>query len=157
MNRCRASPHVAHFVEEFQEADFTYLVTKYEQGSDLIDYMERRGSARFEEQEARGLVEKIALGLKHIHGLGIVHRDIKFGNILVSSHRNIKIADFGLSIDLKTKKSTRKFSGTLSFMAPEVIEGRKSNTKADIWSLGVILYAMINGNVPFGSPNHTRF
>ena len=123
----------------------------------MVDYMERRGSTRFEEQEARGLIRQIAIGLKHIHGLGIVHRDIKFGNILVSSHGNIKIADFGASVDLSTKKSTREYAGTLSFMAPEVIEGRKSNSKADIWSLGVILYAMISGNAPFGNSKHTRF
>lgn len=127
MYECRESPHVAQFVEEFEEGRNTHLVIKYEKGADLISLLETQGLTCLGEKQAKTIVKQVALGLHHIHSKGIVHRDLKHGNILIGSSGQAKIADFGLAVDLNDQKTVRHYAGTLSFMAPEIVENKKSD------------------------------
>lgn len=90
-------------------------------------------------------------GLKYIHSQNIVHRDIKLKNLLLSQNNVIKIADFGLAVQLKNVNKYENITcGTLSYMAPEAIKPNQNITKSiDIWSIGICMYSLITGNLPF--------
>ena len=128
-------------------------MTKYARGGDLLGYLSSLGVDRLPESSARQIVHQIAQGLSEIHANGIVHRDLKHLNIFLSDasteHPKIKIGDFGLACKLGEDECIKKMAGTIGFMAPEVVQDEPSDFKSDIWSLGVILYALIGSGVPF--------
>lgn len=88
--------------------------------------------------------------MNHCHAVGVVHRDLKPENVIITEQGDVKIIDFGLSVMLSDSKSDNhnRFVGTPFYVAPEVIEG-ELGTKSDCWSLGVIMYALLTGRVPF--------
>mmetsp|Transcript_38671 Transcript_38671/g.28023 ORF Transcript_38671/g.28023 Transcript_38671/m.28023 type:complete len:109 (-) Transcript_38671:901-1227(-) len=96
-------------------------------------------------------METLLRAINHCHENGIVHRDLKPQNIMFNKHADIKMIDFGLS-KMKTKQKLKNLYtkvGSINFVAPEVFTALKYNSKCDIWSLGVILYAMVSGCLPF--------
>ena len=152
MHLCQGSTQVINFVEEFTLQFQTYLVTKLARGGDLLGYLSALGVDRLPEEHVRKIVWQIALGLKEIHSNGIVHRDIKHLNIFLSDlseNPKIKIGDFGLACKLGEDECIMKVAGTIGFMAPEVVKDEASDFQSDIWSLGVIIYALISSGVPF--------
>ena len=156
MNICSSSDNVARIVETFEHEDKTLLVTKFYKGGDLLAYLTGRGVDKLSESHARSIVSQIANGIKDIHAADIAHRDLKHLNIFLSDRSDspkVKIADFGLSAKLNDGEQIRKMAGTIGFMAPEVVQDNYSDTKVDIWSLGVILYALISSRVPFSGKN----
>ena len=91
--------------------------------------------------------------------MGIVHRDLKHLNILIKNTGNtpkVKIADFGMAAKLKEGQNIQKIAGTIGFMAPEIILDQPSDFKADVWSLGVLLYALISSGVPFSGEDRNE-
>ena len=91
-------------------------------------------------------------GLAEVHNNGIVHRDLKHLNIFMSDLSDkptVKIGDFGLSCHLEADECITKYAGTLAYMAPEIVKGEPADAKADIWSLGIILYTLLCGSLPF--------
>jgi len=101
------------------------------------------------EKEAKDMVRAIATGIKHIHDIGLCHRDIKLTNIIISPPAGIKIVDFGFAVENKDYLSL--FCGTPSYMAPEIIQRKEYNgQKVDIWALGVVLCKIVTGEYPFG-------
>ena len=88
---------------------------------------------------------------------GLVHRDLKYLNILISIQSNdlpkIKITDFGQTVKLNSNEYIAKLGGTVGFIAPEVLQNQPSDSKSDIWSLGVILYSLVSSRVPFCGNN----
>lgn len=154
---CQECPQVVSFIEEFHLQDTQYIVTKFVNGGDLTSYLQAHNSMKLPEEQARRIFVGIALGLKGIHAMGIVHRDIKHMNILLSNRSaapKVKITDFGLAAKIGEKYLSNTAVGTCGFMAPEVVQGEPSDYKADIWSLGAILYALICGEVPFAAETH---
>lgn len=152
MYMCQSSTQVINFIEEFTINGETYIVTKLARGGDLLSYLTALGVDRLPEDRAKMIVRQIAQGLSEIHQNGVVHRDLKHLNIFLSDQSEapkIKIGDFGLACKLGQDECIKKMAGTIGFMAPEVVKDEPSDFKSDIWSLGVILYALIGSGVPF--------
>jgi WD40 repeat protein/predicted Ser/Thr protein kinase len=151
-------PHVVQVYELGEHAGRPYMAMEYVAGGSLADLLNSKDGRAFTKarplspREAAKLVEKIARGVAAAHELGVVHRDLKPGNVLLDANGEPKVADFGLakrrSADLT---QTQAMMGTPAYMAPEQAAGRAKfvGPPADVWALGVILYECISGNRPF--------
>jgi serine/threonine-protein kinase HSL1 (negative regulator of Swe1 kinase) len=127
---------------------FRYLVLEYVEGGELFDYVHCYGA--LPEEEAVRLFRQIIAGLSYCHRFNICHRDLKPENILLDSGRNIKLADFGMAALQPADRWLNTSCGSPHYAAPEIIYGRKyRGDRADIWSVGIILFAMLNGFLPF--------
>jgi serine/threonine protein kinase len=106
---------------------------------------------KIEERYTQLIIRETLIGLNYLHRQEIIHRDIKSANILLTNSNRVLLCDFGIAAPLQSTNHKRStFIGTPYWMAPEVItDGKLYDTKADIWSLGITLYEMLNGNPPF--------
>ena len=125
-----------------------YLAMACYDGESLADKV-ARGPVPLD--EAIGIVEQIARGLGKAHAAGIVHRDIKPANVMVTSDGVVKILDFGLAKITLASKLTKSHTtvGTPAYMAPEQLRGEDVGPQADIWSLGIVLFELLTGDLPF--------
>jgi serine/threonine protein kinase len=117
---------------------------------DLLDVL--KCESIMDEKKIKTIVKQIAKGLNYLHDYGIIHRDLKPQNILIKDyppHIVLKIGDFGLSKVMGRNETTSDCLGTIYFSSPEVIMNKRYNNKIDVWSLGVILYILLFGEVPF--------
>jgi len=125
---------------------------EYASSGELFDYIVSQ--TRIKEQEACKIFQQVIAGIEYIHKLNVVHRDLKPENLLLDHNHQIKIVDFGLSNTYKDKELLKTACGSPCYAAPEMIAGKEySGLKVDIWSAGVILFAMICGYLPFEDPN----
>lgn len=128
-----------------------YIVMEYIDGITLKEYIE--GQAEFKWKEAVHFTVQILRALQHAHDKGIVHRDIKPQNIMLLPDGTIKVADFGIARfsrqDIRTTRSTDKAIGSVHYISPEQARGEITDEKADIYSVGVMLYEMLTGKLPF--------
>lgn len=144
-------PFITSLVYSFQTIDRLCLVMEYVNGGELFFHLARE--KKFNEVKTRFYCAEIAYALGFLHENNIIYRDVKLENILLDSEGHIKLADFGLckmNMDHRTKTST--FCGTLEYLAPEIISKESGYTKAvDWWALGVVMYSMLVGRLPFSS------
>lgn len=141
-------PNVIQMYEIIETKKQLYLIMEFAEGGELFDYIVSK--KRLDEKEAWGIYQQIIGGIEYISKLGIVHRDLKPENLLLDYNRTIKIVDFGLSNTFKKGETLKTACGSPCYAAPEMIEGKDYHgTVADIWSSGVILFAMICGYLPF--------
>jgi serine/threonine protein kinase len=133
-----------------KEEKTPYITMEYVSGVSLKDFIQKSG--KLQEEEAIDIAQQICRGLLEAHELGVVHRDLKPQNIMIDAKGGIKIMDFGIARSLMAKGVTQTgmIIGTPEYMSPEQAEGREANQHSDIYSLGVILYEMVTGAVPFG-------
>lgn len=126
-----------------------YIVMEYIDGITLKEFIERQGSLRW--QEAVYYTIQILKGLQHAHDKGIVHRDVKPQNIMVLADGSIKVADFGIARFSRSEQRTitDKAIGSVHYISPEQARGEKTDEKSDIYSVGVMLYEMLTGQLPF--------
>ena len=125
-----------------------YFVIEYCKGGELFDYIVK--NKRLNEGEACVFFQQIINGVEYLHKQGIIHRDLKPENLLLDYNNNIKISDFGLSTFFAKNNYLQTACGTPSYAPPEMLEGLQYNGEAsDIWSCGIILYAMLCGTLPF--------
>lgn len=126
-----------------------YIVMEYIDGITLKEFIERQGSLRW--KDAVYFAIQILKGLQHAHDKGIVHRDVKPQNIMVLSDGTIKVADFGIARFARNEQRTitDKAIGSVHYISPEQARGEKTDEKADIYSVGVMLYEMLTGQLPF--------
>ncbi|MCS4490423.1 protein kinase [Corynebacterium sp. ES2794-CONJ1] len=136
--------------EPHSQQILSVLIMEYVRGETLSDLLQRR-SGPLEEGEALDILEQAAQGLATIHGLGLVHRDIKPGNLLITQNKRVKIADFGIAKAAASAPLTRTgmVVGTAQYVSPEQAQGLVVDTASDIYSLGVVGYEMLAGRRPF--------
>ncbi|MDU0479554.1 serine/threonine-protein kinase [Staphylococcus chromogenes] len=128
---------------------FCFIVMEFIRGESLADLIAREG--RLTEERALGLLEQAAYGLATIHALGLVHRDIKPGNIMVTPEDRVKITDFGIAKAAAAVPLTRTgmVVGTAQYVSPEQAQGHNVTAASDIYSLGVVGYELLSGRRPF--------
>jgi serine/threonine protein kinase len=147
-----SDPHILNIYEIDEQNGNMFLVMEYIQGKTLRQYLKNlKSSGGIPVPQAIEWTQQIARGLNAAHSTNIIHRDIKPENIMVTPENRMKIMDFGLA---KLKGSagltrTGQSLGTLSYMSPEQAQGIKTDQRTDIWSLGVVFYELLTGEVPF--------
>jgi serine/threonine protein kinase/Tfp pilus assembly protein PilF len=136
-----------HEIDETAEGQIFIVMACYE-GETLKDKIKDK---RLKTKEAIDIAIQIAQGMEKAHEKGIIHRDIKPANIFITADGNVKILDFGLAKLTGQAQLTKDAStlGTVAYMSPEQLSGEEVDQRADIWSLGVVLYEMITGQPPF--------
>ncbi|XP_026532605.1 NUAK family SNF1-like kinase 2 [Notechis scutatus] len=146
-------PHIIAVHEVFENSSKIVIVMEYASKGDLYDYISER--QRLTEQEARHFFRQVVSAIYYCHKNGIVHRDLKLENILLDANGNIKIADFGLSNVFQQDRLLQTFCGSPLYASPEIVNGRPyKGPEVDSWSLGVLLYILIHGTMPFDSHDY---
>lgn len=141
-------PQVTQLLEVFENNTYVFLVIVYAKGGDLLRHI--KSKSRLAETEAKAIFLKILMGVCGLHARSILHRDIKLDNILLDEKKVPTICDFGVSRKMVDGQVINEQCGTPAYIAPEIIQdGGYSGFKADVWSLGVMLYAMLVGKMPF--------
>lgn len=151
-------PNIIGFFERFEDQNFVHIVMEYVSGGTLANLIQRKQGCS--ESHAKKYIFQITSALEYCNRIGVVHRDIKPGNILVTgsldSYPVVKLIDFGFSalVDLKIQametKKLNNWVGTLSYVSPEIVKRHIYNFKTDFWSLGVTMFEVLSGGVkPF--------
>uniref|UniRef100_A0A8C7K4I0 non-specific serine/threonine protein kinase n=1 Tax=Oncorhynchus kisutch TaxID=8019 RepID=A0A8C7K4I0_ONCKI len=141
-------PHIIRLYQVMENEKMIYLVTEYASGGEIFDHLVAHG--RMAEKDARRKFKQIVAAVHFCHCRNIVHRDLKAENLLLDHNLNIKIADFGFSNLFSRGQLLKTWCGSPPYAAPELFEGKEyDGPKVDIWSLGVVLYVLVCGALPF--------
>ncbi|XP_039441126.1 uncharacterized protein LOC120421895 isoform X2 [Culex pipiens pallens] len=141
-------PHITRLYEVMESRNKIYLVTEHAARGEIFDHLVANG--RMKEEEAARIFSQIISAVDYCHCKGIVHRDLKAENVLLDNEMNVKLADFGFSNTFSEGTPLRTWCGSPPYAAPEVFQGVEyDGPKSDIWSLGVVLYVLVCGALPF--------
>ncbi|KAK0069241.1 serine/threonine-protein kinase SIK2, partial [Biomphalaria pfeifferi] len=144
--------HIIKLYQVMETKNMLYLVSEYAPNGEIFDYIAQHG--RMSEPEARKKFWQILSAVEYCHNHRIVHRDLKAENLLLDANMNIKIADFGFGNFFEQNEQLATWCGSPPYAAPEVYEGKKYlGPQIDIWSLGVVLYVLVCGALPFDGAN----
>jgi len=147
-------PNVIKFLKPRHKSRM-YVVMELAEGKSLRGILSEEH--RLPPPRALAIAQQVAEALAHMHEKGVVHRDLKPENIVVTPDGQVKILDFGIALDLSSRRLTwlglSNTIGTPDYIAPEQIGGRRGDQRTDIYALGTILYEMLTGNLPFSGPN----
>ncbi|KAK6358324.1 spindle assembly checkpoint kinase [Orbilia blumenaviensis] len=139
-------PNILRLFGHFHDSKRVFLIIEFAGRGELYKMLRKAGS--FSEPRAASYVAQMASALSYLHKKHVIHRDIKPENILVGSHGEIKLSDFGWSVHAPTNRRTT-LCGTLDYLPPEMLRGDSHGEKVDLWSLGVLMYEFLCGNAPF--------
>ena len=147
-------PHIIKLYQVISTPTDIFMVMEYVSGGELFDYIVKHG--KLKEEDARRFFQQIISGVDYCHRHNVVHRDLKPENLLLDQALNVKIADFGLSNMMTDGEFLRTSCGSPNYAAPEVISGKLyAGPEVDIWSCGVVLYALLCGTLPFDDEHVT--
>lgn len=145
-------PFIARFFDLFEDDKNYYLVQEFGSYGNLLDWINDKH--RVSEPECRRIFGQLLSAIEYLHKtLSIVHRDLKAENVMIDDHNNVRIIDFGLCHRHVPGQRLMTPCGSPAYVAPEVLERKAYSDAADIWSLGVILYALGNSELPFDDEN----
>jgi len=149
-------PFVVGMHAAFQTRDKLFFVLDYCAGGELFRHLQKLG--KFAEPRARFYIAELTLALQHVHGLGVVYRDLKPENVLLDQRGHVRLTDFGLSKEGVTRhaQGAHSFCGTPEYLAPEILARRGHGRAVDWWSLGALLYEMLTGLPPFYSRDREK-
>jgi len=140
--------NVVQLLEFFEDAHCVYMVMELCSGGDLYKLLRVR--KKFNEDEAKSLIAQILSGLSYLHSHGIIHRDLKLSNLLLTQEGVLKIADFGLAVKLEDDNEEHfTICGTPNYIAPEISSENPHGLPVDLWAVGCLLYTMVAGRAPF--------
>jgi serine/threonine protein kinase len=142
-------PHIARLYEVIVTENLVWLVLEYCPGDELYNYLLKHGALPVD--KVKRIFAQLVGAVAYVHSKSCVHRDLKLENILFDKHENVKLVDFGFTREYESKASyLQTFCGTVCYSAPEMLKGEKyAGEKVDVWSLGIILYALLAGELPY--------
>ena len=142
-----AHPNIVNVYDVGDEQNINYIVMELVEGITLKTYIEKKG--RLTVKEATSIAIQVASGLEVAHNNQIVHRDIKPQNIIISREGKVKVTDFGIAKSVSSNTNTADTMGSVHYTSPEQARGGYSDARSDIYSLGIVMYEMVTGRVPF--------
>ncbi|AXH98659.1 Stk1 family PASTA domain-containing Ser/Thr kinase [Sporosarcina sp. PTS2304] len=144
-------PHIVNIFDVGQEDEHHYLVMEYIAGKTLKEYIHTHGALTPE--HAVSIMQQLVSAISHAHHNGIIHRDIKPQNVLMNSEDEVKITDFGIAMALDSTVHTKTNSviGTVHYLSPEQARGGMATKRSDIYSLGIVFYELLTGQLPFSA------
>ncbi|KAI5801921.1 kinase-like domain-containing protein [Pyronema domesticum] len=141
-------PHITRLYEVIVTETLVWLVLEYCPGDELFDYLIKNG--RLSIQKTKRIFTQLVGAVSYVHLNNCVHRDLKLENIMLDKNENVKLCDFGFTREYERNKLLQTFCGTVCYSAPEMLKGERYMAHAvDVWSLGVILYTLLCGELPF--------
>ncbi|KAF6752759.1 CAMK/CAMKL/MARK protein kinase [Ephemerocybe angulata] len=141
-------PHVTQMFEVIATESSIWIVTELCSGGELFDYLVEK--ERLPEDETKIIFGQLCLAVAYLHDNGIVHRDLKLENVLLDERCRVKLGDFGFTREYERGSYMETFCGTTGYASPEMLQGRKyQGPEVDVWSLGIILYCLLTGTLPF--------
>ncbi|XP_023739609.1 serine/threonine-protein kinase STY13 [Lactuca sativa] len=142
-------PNIVRFIGGCHKPMVWCIVTEYARGGSVRQFLNRRQNRAVPLRLAVKQAADVAKGMEYVHGVGVIHRDLKSDNLLISKDQSIKIADFGIArIEVRTEGMTPEM-GTYRWMAPEMIQHRPYTQKVDVYSFGIVLWELITGKLPY--------
>ena len=143
------SPYVVRIYDWRWDDQIQFIVMEYIQGNTLKDYIQSK--TRLTIDEAVDICKQLTLGFEAIHKAGIIHRDIKATNVVITNHGRAKIIDFGIAITEESNRYTKtdNIIASPQYLAPELVELEDASPSSDIYSLGILLYEMLTGSLPY--------
>ncbi|MDQ3806451.1 MAG: serine/threonine protein kinase, partial [Acidobacteriota bacterium] len=146
-------PNIATLYSFMRQGENFFMVLEFVRGATLDQVIQQRGALPVE--QAVPLFCQVLDGIQHAHEYGIIHRDIKPANMMLTERGNLKVLDFGIARILGTARMTRQGNviGTIEYMSPEQVKGLETDARSDIYSLGMLLYEMLTGRIPFDITN----
>src|SRR5882724_7728167 len=144
-------PNIATLFSFLRQGEDFFMVMEFVRGETLDSLIRRSGAMRCD--TAIALFCQALEGIDHAHRMGIIHRDIKPANMMLTETGTLKVMDFGIARVLGTSRMTKQGNivGTIEYMSPEQVRGQETDARSDIYSLGILLYEMLTGRVPFSS------
>jgi serine/threonine-protein kinase len=147
-------PNIVSVYDSDRDGDIAFLVMEYIQGDDLKHHLDK--GVRYSLEQSLKMVRDLLSALDYAHKQGVVHRDIKPANLLIEPGGRVKLTDFGVARIQDSGEATRtqgSMVGTLKYMAPEQVQGQKIDSRADLFSVGVVLYQLLTDKRPFDGDN----
>jgi len=144
-------PNIVNVYDVVDEGSIHYIVMELIEGITLKSYIGKKGF--LDVKEAVGIAIQVAQGIGAAHDQNIIHRDIKPQNMLISKDGKVKVADFGIARAASTQTMTSEAMGSVHYMAPEQARGGYSDARSDIYSLGITIFEMVTGRLPFEGKN----
>ncbi|MDB5883382.1 MAG: protein kinase (serine/threonine-protein kinase)-like protein, partial [Ramlibacter sp.] len=147
-------PNIVSVYDSDRDGDIAFLVMEYIQGDDLKYHLDK--GVRYSLEQSLKMIRDLLSGLDYAHKQGIVHRDVKPANLLIEPGGRVKLTDFGVARIQDSGEATRtqgSMVGTLKYMSPEQVQGQKIDSRADLFSVGVVLYQLLTDKRPFDGDN----